>query len=98
MLSGPARKALGWEGFKVTYLLLVTLKPSHPQAITNPSNSRLPRIHSADVQLLAPPEPPADAEPFAPRGQHLVHASRRQKANQPAPDRLDINRPIISLV
>ena len=40
MLSGPARKAWGWEGFKVTYLLLVTLKPSHPQAITNPSNSQ----------------------------------------------------------
>ena len=39
MLSGPARKAWGWEGFKVTYLLLVTLKPSHPQAITNPSIS-----------------------------------------------------------
>jgi len=40
MLSGPSRKAWGWEGFKVTYVLLVTLEPSHPQAITNPSNSR----------------------------------------------------------
>src|ERR1700675_3403362 len=39
MLSGPARKAWGWEGFKETYLLVVTLKPSHPQAITNRSNS-----------------------------------------------------------
>jgi hypothetical protein len=47
---------------------------------------------------LAPAEPAADAEPFAPRRQHLVHTSLRQKANQPAADRLDINCSIISLV
>jgi len=45
--------AWGWEGFKLTYLLLVTLKPSHPQAFrADRSTSRCTSTghhHSADA-------------------------------------------------
>src|SRR5258708_40247237 len=47
---------------------------------------------------FASAEPAADAESFAPRLEHLVLAARRQKANQPAAERLDIDAAVLRTV
>src|SRR5258708_22960749 len=44
---------------------------------------------------FASAEPAADAESFAPRLEHLVLAARRQKANQPAAERLDVDESVL---
>src|ERR1700722_15158944 len=76
-LTGPARKAWGWEGFKVTYLLLVTLKPSHPQAITNPSNSRRRGLVDVAGRSMRPmgifAKRPNDGVNFCARQIHMRH-------------------------
>ena len=60
--------------------------------------TKRPRGWAKTARLIAPAEPAADAQTLAPRRQHFVHAPRRQKTNQPAAERLDVEGSIIRLV